>query len=349
MGDPTMSDSLTRYSRQILFPAIGSKGQEQLAAAKVGLVGLGALGATIAEILVRAGIGHLVAIDRDVVESSNLHRQGLYREQDAALRMPKAVAAAKALEAINAKVVVEAHAKDFNATNAEELFAGCSLLLDGSDGFETRYLINDLAIEMDVPWIYGACLASGGMTATIRPGVTPCLACLFPEPPEPGTQESCDTAGIIAPAAQITASLQVTEALKYLVGDLESLRNSLLSFELWPFRLVEIGKNNPRPRKDCRSCAEKDLRYLHDRRPTKTVSLCGRNSVQIIPGERQQLDLAEYEARLSKVGELQSNSFSLTLKVGDHHITVFQDGRGLVRGTDDPGEARSLYQRYVGL
>ncbi|MFT7618611.1 MAG: molybdopterin/thiamine biosynthesis adenylyltransferase, partial [Planctomycetota bacterium] len=236
-----MDKSEEKYSRQILFTPIGSKGHSRIRLARVGLVGLGALGSSIAETLVRAGIGTLVAIDRDVIEPSNLHRQGLYQEDDAQNHLPKATAAKKRLEAMNSDVVVETHVADFRSENAEELFTGCDVLVDGTDSFETRYLINDLAVSMNIPWVYGACVGATGMTATIIPGTTPCLTCLFPDPPPPGSGETCDTAGIIAPASQIVASLQVTECLKILTESWDDLRPGLLSFELWPFRLIQIG------------------------------------------------------------------------------------------------------------
>ncbi|MEZ6196286.1 MAG: ThiF family adenylyltransferase [Planctomycetota bacterium] len=345
-----MDELDARYSRQILFPPIGRAGQEALARKKVGLVGLGALGATLAEMIVRAGVGALVAVDRDVVEASNLHRQGLYRQRDAEERLPKAEAARRALLEIAPGLELRAEATDFNALNARELFSGCDLILDGTDGFETRYLINDLAIELDIPWIYGACVAATGMTATIRPGKTPCLACLFPEPPPAERAETCDTSGIIAPAATITASLQVAEALKLLVGDESSLRRGLLSFELWPFRMVEIGARKPAgPREDCPACVGRERRWLDRTTPTRAVSLCGRDSVQILPGVARSLDLAELADRLSRAGEVDRNGFAVTLRLAEREITVFRDGRGLVRGTSDPTEARALYARYVGL
>lgn len=345
-----MDERERRYSRQILFSPIGKEGQEALARSRVGLVGLGALGATLAEMMVRAGVGTLVAIDRDVVEASNLHRQGLYRERDAEERLPKAEAARRALAEINDEVHLELTVGDFNSGNARELFEGCDLILDGTDGFATRYLINDLAIDLGIPWIYGACVAATGMTAVIIPEETPCLACLFPEPPPAGAAETCDTAGIIAPAANIVASMQVTEALKLLVGDRDRVRRGLLSFELWPFRMVEIGARGTNgPRDDCPACQKKERRWLDATTATRTVSLCGRDSVQVLPGERHELDLAALAERLRGVGTVDLNGFALTLAVEPYEITVFRDGRGLVKGTSDGGEARSAFARYTGI
>jgi molybdopterin-synthase adenylyltransferase len=345
-----MDEMDRRYSRQVIFPPIGRKGQEALRRSRVGLVGLGALGATLAEMIVRAGVGSLVAIDRDVVEASNLHRQGLYRERDAAERLPKAEAARRALREINEEVELDLQVGDFSPLNAREVFRDCDLILDGTDGFDTRYLINDLAIELGIPWIYGACIAATGMSAVVIPGETPCLACLFPEPPPAGAAETCDTAGIIAPAANIVASLQITEAMKLLVGDRKSLRRGLLSFELWPFRLVEIGaRADSGPRTDCPACAQRTMRWLNAPVSARTVSLCGRDSVQVLPSQRHDLDLSALAERLNKVGEVDQNPFALTLRVESYEITLFRDGRGLVKGTSDGGEARSVFARYTGL
>ena len=355
MTDSTDATADDRYSRQILFPSIGAEGQRRLGAATVGLVGLGALGSTLAEQLVRAGLGRLVAVDRDFIEPSNLHRQGLYTDADARRRLPKAVAARQRLAAANPDVVIDARVADLDADSALEMFRDCDLLLDGTDSFETRYLINDLALELDVPWIYGACVAAQGMTATIIPGTTRCLACLFPEPPPAGSAETCDTAGIIAPAAQIVASLQITEALKILVDDRDALRPSLLSFELWPFRLIEIGGKDGAPRADCFACGRGERRFLRGTgRPTGT-SLCGRNAVQIVPARatststsRTRIWLPDLARRLESVGPVRINDYLLTVEVDGLEMTVFDDGRALIKGTTDLARARSVYARYVG-
>lgn len=336
-----------RYSRQVLFAPIGPEGQERLRAARVGLVGLGALGSAVAEMTVRAGVGSLVAVDRDVIEESNLHRQGLYTTSDANARLPKAVAAAARLGEMNPDVDVVTHVADFDASNALEFFEDVDVIVDGTDGFEARYLINDVAVKLDRPWVYGACVAATGMTATIVPGKTPCLACLFPEPPPAGTQDTCDTAGIIAPAAAIVASLQVTEMLKLLVGDFERLRRGLLSLELWPFRLVEIGRGAS-PREDCRVCVGRRLDFLEGTRRSRTTTLCGRDSVQIVPAERTRLDLADLERRVRAVAETERNEHLLTIRSGGFEISVFPDGRSLVKGTTDPTEARAILGRFIG-
>lgn len=337
-----------RYSRQQLFSPIGMKGQERIRKASVGLVGLGALGSVIAEQLVRSGVGRLMAIDRDFVEMSNLHRQGLFTEKDARDRLPKAVAAQRRLGLLNGETEVDARVMDFNPATAEDLFQDVDILIDGTDNFSTRYLLNDLSCELETPWIYGACVASGGLTATIIPNKTPCLTCLFPEPPPPGTSETCDTTGIIAPAAQITASLQVTEALKLMVGDDRSLRGGLLSFDLWPFRLVELGKSNETPRESCPTCVGGERRFLHGEEQTRLLSLCGRNAVQVLPSGGQELDIGKIAERLGSAGAVSSNEFLVTLTLDSYALTVFQDGRALIRGTTDLTVARTLYDRYVG-
>ena len=343
-----MDELEERYSRQMLFARIGRDGQSRIRRSTVGLVGLGALGCTIAEMLVRAGVGRLIAVDRDVVERSNLHRQGLYLEEDAAEGLPKAVAAAKRLGAMNPDVEIQAHAEDYNADNAVARFGGADLLIDGTDSFESRYLLNDLAVSLSIPWIYGACVASGGMTMTIVPQKTPCLACIFPEPPPAGIHETCDTAGIIAPAAHIAASIQTVEALKILSGRIDDVRPSLLSFDLWPFRIVEVGKQGAIPNPDCRACSRKDFIFLAGERESKTVKMCGRNSVQIHPGIREPIDLAALAARLRPVAAVVDNGFAVTITVPEATLTVFSDGRCLVRGTTDPGLARSLHARWIG-
>ncbi len=343
-----MESSLDRYSRQVLFPPIGPVGQRKIRQTKVGLVGLGALGSTIAETLVRAGIGSLIAVDRDIVEFSNLHRQGLYQESDAAQRLPKALAAERRLRAMNASVTIEAHVTDFRADNAEEIFSGCDCILDGTDSFETRYLVNDLAVSTSTPWIYGACVAATGMTATIIPQVTPCLTCLFPDPPPPGAGETCDTAGIIAPAAQIVAALQVTECLKLLSGDQNALRPGLLSFELWPFRLIEIGTKDPKPRHDCQTCVRLEFPFLEGDRETEGIVLCGRDSVQIRPPAQGELDLKAVAARLETQGKVSVTKIVLNFETEGLAMTLFKDGRALIRGTTDPAVARQFFGRFVG-
>ena len=344
-----MSGESTRYSRQVLFAPIGAAGQEQLRRSSVGLVGLGALGSAIAELLVRAGIGRLVAVDRDIIEWSNLHRQGLYGADDAAQGRPKAVAAGQRLKQINPDVEIDTRAVDLGPANAEAIFAGCDLLIDGTDSFETRYLLNDLAVSSRRPWIYGACVAASGLTVTILPGETPCLACLFPEPPPSGSQETCDSVGIIAPAASIVASIQVTEALKILTGRLDALRRSLLSIELWPFRIVEIGGRNPAPLADCPVCGQRRFDFLSGREKSRTQVLCGRDSVQVTPGRPLGSGLDDLARRLAGVGRVRCFDTVLHIDTEGLQVSIFPDGRALIRGTTEAERARAIYARLIGL
>ncbi len=339
---------MDRYARQIRFPRIGEAGQARLAAARVLLVGCGALGTWIAEMLVRAGVGRLVIVDRDVVDSTNLNRQCLFTDEDARRREPKAGAARRALLAINPDVEVAARAEDFGPENAEDLAAGTDLLLDGTDNLETRYLLNDLAVKLGVPWIYGACVGARGMSAVILPGETPCLRCLFPEPLPPGAAETCDTAGIIAPAAALVAALEAAEALKLLTGDRAAVRRGLFTFDLWPFRAVSVLESAGR-REDCPTCGRRSFEFLHASRASGTVTLCGRNAVQILPARKSAVDLPALAARLRGLGTVAVNEYLVTLEADGHVISVFGDGRGLVQGTGDPAAARAIFMRYVSL
>ena len=336
-----------RYSRQILFQGIGEAGQEKLLASRVAIVGCGALGTQQAALLARAGVGELLIIDRDFVEESNLQRQTLFTEQDAAERLPKAVAAEAHLKQTNSGVKVRGVVTDLTPKNAAELLAGMHVILDATDNFETRYLINDFSIANGFPWIYGAAVGSGGVTMTIRPGETPCLACLFPEPPS-GTHATCDTEGIISSAAAAIASLQVAEALKLLVGDTKSLHGKMISLDVWQNRYQAIDPGPPA--KDCRCCQRRDFVYLTGARSTM-VTLCGRNSVQIHERQRP-VDFAALEGKLKSLGAVRYNAYMFLFAPkpnGDaYEMTIFPDGRAIIKGTNDPGVARSLYARYIG-
>ncbi len=339
--DPKLYD---RYSRQILFPPIGQAGQERLLGARAALVGCGALGNSLANLLVRAGLGGLRIIDRDFVEPSNLQRQTLFDEADAREALPKAVAAERKLRAINADVQVEGVVADLDPRNAEELLADFPLILDGTDNFETRFLLNDAAVKLGVPWIYAAAVSSYGVTLTILPGATPCLACLLETHPNQGIEETCDTVGVLAAAASVIASIQAAEAIKLLTGNHEGLGGRLVSFDVWSgrFQAVRVARNP-----HCRACARGEFRYLEgDVQPH--ISLCGRDSVQIHERSRR-LDLAALRRRLAPtVDEVRNNDFLLRFRVAPYELTVFADGRAIVKGTRDPGVARSLYARYIG-
>jgi molybdopterin-synthase adenylyltransferase len=331
-----------RYSRQVLFAPIGPEGQERIRNAKVAVVGCGAIGASVCTLLARAGIGTLRIIDRDYVETSNLQRQLLFDEEDARQSLPKAEAAARKLAAINAEVRVEAQVKDLTPQTVS-LFESADLILDCTDNFETRYLINDFAVKNAIPWIYAAAVGSYAVTMNILPSETACLACIFPEPPR-GTFATCETAGILNSTANLIASIQITEALKLIVGARNQLRQTLLSLDLWTNERSEIAAS--RPRAGCHACAEKVFDYLEGKaRPQ--ITLCGRNSVQIHERERP-VDFPEMSSRLSPHGQVRYNDMVLKFWREAYEMTLFRDGRAIIKGTTDPAVARSLYARFVG-
>lgn len=341
-------DDQERYSRQILFSGIGEAGQENLLASKAVLVGCGALGTVTANLLVRAGLGELRIIDRDFVERSNLQRQTLFEEADAREALPKAVAAERRLRAINSGVRVEGVLADLTPKNARELLSGFPLILDGTDNFETRLLLNDAAISLGVPWIYAAAVASYGVTLTIFPGETACLACLLEAQEESaaiGAEATCDTAGILNAAAGVIASIEAAEAIKILAGKKEALHGRLVSCDVWTgaFRSIRVARNA-----DCRACGRREFAYLEgDAQPH--VTLCGRDSVQIHERSRK-LDLGELRRRLAaaSAAEVRNNDFLLRFSVPPYEMTIFADGRAIIKGTKDPAVARSLYARYIG-
>ena len=332
-----------RYSRQVLFPGIGQDGQARLAQGRIAIVGCGATGACISGLLARAGVGRLLIIDRDYVESSNLQRQALFDEADAAESLPKAVAAARKIAAFNSDVQVQAEVADLTPENIESLLAEADLILDATDNFETRYLINDFAVKHGKPWIYAAAVAAYAVTMNIIPGETACLACMFPAPPE-GTVETCDTAGILNSAVNLVGSIQATEAIKFLVGAKDKLRRTLLSFDVWSNEQAEIAADRPRP--GCQTCEKREFIHLAgERRPQ--ITLCGRNSVQIHERNRP-VDFAEMSARLGAHGAVKHNAFVLKFWRDPYEMTLFPDGRAIIKGTDDTAVARSLYARFVG-
>ncbi len=340
--------NLERYSRQILFPGIGKDGQQRLAQSQVAIIGCGALGAMQAEMLSRAGTGRLRLIDRDLIEESNLQRQIMYDERDVADRLPKAVAAARRISRINSEVNVEPLVKDVNYTNIEDLIRDVDLIIDGTDNFEARYLINDAAVKLNKTWIYGAAVGSYGMHMTIRPGLTPCLRCIFPEMPAVGTFPTCDTAGVILPIIATIASYQITEALKILTGAHDQLHNSLLQIDIWENRFNQLKIEGLREEGDCRTCKQAKYDFLTARSGQLVTSLCGRNAVQITPAGEARVDLVDLAGQLRNAGEVSYNRFLLKFRVGEYELTVFPDARSIIKGTDDPNLARSLYARYIG-
>ncbi len=331
-----------RYSRQILFAPIGREGQERIAKSKVAVVGCGAIGASTCTLLARAGVGSLRIIDRDYVEPSNLQRQLLFDEEDARQSTPKAEAAARQLFHINSDVKVEPQAKDLTPLSLS-LLQGVDLLLDCTDNFETRYLINDFAVKSQLPWIYAAAVGSYAVTMNILPSQTACLSCVFPEHPR-GTFATCDTAGILNSAATLVASVQVAEALKILVGAHAQLRRTLLSIDLWTNDRSEISAATPR--EGCKVCGQRMFEHLEGKaRPQ--ITMCGRNSVQIHERERP-VDFPEMSSRLSPHGEVRYNDLILKFWRDAYEMTLFRDGRAIIKGTSDPAVARSLYARFVG-
>jgi len=332
-----------RYSRQELFPGIGPGGQQKLAASRVAIVGCGATGSALASLLARAGVGSLRIVDRDYVEPSNLQRQSLFDEKDAAESLPKAIAAARQIISFNSEIVVEPKVADLTPSNIEELLSGAQLILDGTDNFETRYLLNDFAVKNAIPWIYTAAVGSYGVTLNILPGRTACLACIFPDAPG-GAVETCETSGILNSAVNLASSVAATEALKLLVGATDRLRTTLLSFDVWRNDRAEISA--ARPRAACRACGERNFVHLAgEGRPH--ITLCGRNSVQIHERQRP-LDFDEMSDRLRPLGRVRHNDFVLKFWHEPYEMTLFPDGRAIIKGTTDTAVARSLYARYVG-
>lgn len=332
-----------RYSRQILFSGIGEAGQEKLLAAHAVIVGCGALGSLHAAALARAGVGRLSIVDRDYVEPSNLQRQWLFEEADAAEGIPKAVAAERRLRAINSGVRVRGIVADLTPANVEEHLAGAGVVLDGTDNFETRYLINDFSIARGIPWIYGAAVGSYGLTMPVIPGRTSCLRCVYPNLPS-GAQPTCETAGVLASVTAAVASFQAADALKILCGQRHTVRARITTVDVWEGLVRQIDQ--PPPDADCPACGRRDFEFLRGERRAP-ISLCGRNAVQIHERSRP-LDLQELKNRLTELGEVRVNEFALRFSLAPYELTVFPDGRAIIKGTSDPAVARSLYAKYIG-
>ncbi len=351
-----------RYHRQMLLPSFGPEGQSRLARARVVLVGCGALGGVIAEQLVRAGVGRLRLIDRDIVEWTNLQRQVLFEEEDARKGTPKAVAAAERLGRINSEAQVEPVVADLHGGNVEALIVGgwpsaeqanadtqsptANLILDGTDNAETRYLLNDVAVKEGIAWIYGACIGTEGRTMLVRPGVTPCLRCLFPDPPAPGELPTCDTAGVLGPAAAVVASLQAAAALRLLTGD-ETHGGTLVTLDVWRPRFHVLSCADDR-RADCPTCGRRQFEFLNRPHGGGTARLCGRDAVQI-QGEGR-TDLGRSADRLAGVGAVERTRYFVRCRLEEGIVlTLFADGRAIIQGTGDVGRARSIYARFVGV
>ena len=343
--------SLDRYRKQTLFAPLGEAGQVRLRDGKALVVGCGALGSVIAESLVRAGVGLVRIVDRDFVELSNLQRQVLYDERDVAEQLPKAEAAARKLRVINSEVVVEPVVADLTSENIRSLAEGMQVIVDGTDNFETRFLVNDFAFESGLPWVHGGCVGCHGQMMTFRPGQTICFRCLMGGVPEPGSGETCDTAGVLGPAVNVIASLQALDAIKILAGLEETIEPALTVVDLWEgtFRRLKVGE--PRDEGRCTGCLTGERPWLHGTQAARSAVLCGRNAVQITPPQAMLIGLDELATRLAASGRVTRNPFLVKLEAAEsgYVLTVFRDGRAIVQGTEDPGMARSLYSRFVGM
>jgi len=332
-----------RYSRQMLFKQLGAEGQRRLSGSRVVIVGCGATGSVLSSLLARAGIGSIRIIDRDYVEASNLQRQSLFDENDARESVPKAIAAARQIERFNSSIMVQPRVADLTPQNINSLLAGMDVILDGTDNFETRYLINDYAIKNSIAWIYSAAVGSYAVTMNIIPGETACLGCFFPDSPR-GTLETCETAGILNSAVNLVASVAATEALKFLVGASSKMRRTLLSWDVWSNEQAEVSAGAPH--EGCRVCAKREFTHLAGEGHPH-ITLCGRNSVQIHERQRP-VDFLEMRTRLAPLGEVRHNDFVLKFWRDPYEITLFPDGRAIIKGTTDTAIARSLYARFIG-
>jgi adenylyltransferase/sulfurtransferase len=337
-----------RYSRQVLFEGIGQLGQEKLLNSKVAVIGCGALGAMQLEMLARAGVKKLKAIDRDFVEFSNLHRQIMFDEKMAQASMPKAIAARERISQINSDIETEPYVTDVNYTNIEKLIDDVDLVLDGTDNFETRFLINDACIKLNKPWVYGAAVSSYGLTMAILPKQTPCLRCVFENAPPPGSSPTCDTAGVILPIIAMIASWQVVESLKILTGNLERLHKGLIQVDLWQSTYTKINIQGLLGNSDCRAC-NSHFDFLEAEKRQLMTTLCGRNAVQIVPSQGTKINLIEMAEKLKSIGEVSVNKFLLRIKIPSYEITLFSDARSIIHGTKDESVARSLYAKYIGV
>ncbi|MBK7405134.1 MAG: ThiF family adenylyltransferase [Phycisphaerales bacterium] len=350
----------SRYHRQQILPGVGPDGQAALRAAHAAIIGVGALGCAVADHLARAGVGRLTLVDRDLVEHTNLQRQTLFTERDAAEALPKAIAARGRLAEVNSEITLVAHIADLSPRNAESLLLQSNppdLLIDGTDNFETRYLLNDLAVKHAIPFIYGGVVATRGMQTSILPGATPCLRCLFEQPPAPGSQPTCDTAGVLGPAVAIVGACQASDALRVLLGHADRIPPTLLEFDLWEGRRRRIDLAGAR-RPECPCCGQRRFEFLEARGSEPATSLCGQQAVQVWPNQSPGagIDLAALAERLLVVGEVESRGYMLRCSLSGEEaedgtrmvLTIFRDGRAIVKGTGRPERARSIYARYIG-
>ena len=344
-----MDKDISRYHRQYLFQKIGEVGQRKLVSSRVTVIGCGALGTVLVNTLARAGVGFLRIVDRDFIELNNLQRQVLFDEKDIQENLPKAVAAERKVKQINSEIQVEAIVSDVNFTNIERFIQDADFVLDGTDNFETRFLLNDACVKLNKPWVYGAVIGSHGLTMTIIPGETPCLRCVFESAPPPELTPTCDTAGIIAPASMVIASLEATEAIKFLTGNKKDLNKSLYSYDVWTRQAQSFKLDGMRETTNCPTCKKQDFEFLRGDTAGKTTTLCGRNAVQITRSDRVKLDFKELANRFEKVGEVKFNPCMFQAKIDGYEFTIFPDGRAIIKGTNDPAQAKTIYSKYVGV
>ena len=350
-ADPNdeIPDELQRYSRQIRFPPFGIEGQQRLRNSSALVIGCGALGSIICNTLTRSGVGRLRIVDRDFLEVSNLQRQVLFDEDDVKNNLPKSIAAAKKLSRINSEVEVEPVVADATAVNIESFSSGMDIILDGTDNFEIRFLVNDVSVKHSMPWVYGGCLGADGQTMTILPGETACLNCLMLEgPPPPGTSATCDSFGILAPIINLIASIQANEAIKIMSGNRDSISRKLTIVSLWENQFRQMDLSQLRDNVDCPTCKQHKFEWLSGDRGSQSAVLCGRNAVQLSFPQREAISLEQLESRLKSLGAVERNRFLLKFSVGDYSITAFPDGRTIVSGTDDIAIARKVHAQYLG-
>jgi adenylyltransferase/sulfurtransferase len=343
-----VADPLDRYSRQVRFPALGERGQRKLLSSRVTICGCGALGTVLANHLVRAGVGRVRIVDRDFIETHNLQRQILFDERDVADNLPKAEAAARKLRLINSSVTIEPVVTDIDHTNILDLVGDADLILDGTDNFETRYLINDAAVKLGKPWIFGGVIGSEGQTMTIVPGETPCIRCLIETSPPPGMTPTCETAGVLGPAVAVIASFEAIEAIKLLSGAHDARNSELIMVDLWEWSFRRLKVAGLLGKVDCPCCRQRRFEWLDGALGSHTTTLCGRNAVQIATRSAQPLNFAEMASRLAPLGDIRHNAFMLRFATEGHEFTVFPDGRAIIKGTNDIAKARTLYAQFVG-
>lgn len=340
--------NLDRYVRQMRYAPLGEEGQRRLAAARVLICGCGALGSVFANTLARSGIGHLRIVDRDFLETNNLQRQVLFDEDDVAAGLPKAIAAAAKLRKINSQITIEPLVTDVDHTNIGQLTDGIDVILDGTDNFETRMLLNDVALDRGVPWVYGGCLGAEGQTMTILPGETACLRCLMHDTPPPGLTPTCDTAGILGAIVNIIASLQANEAIKIASGNRQAINRQLTVVDIWENRIRQVSLESLFASKECPACNRQEFPWLAGQRSSHSAILCGRNAVQLNPGQGAKISLEALAEKLQAVGRVSQNRYLLRAAIDPYVLTVFPDGRAIVGGTDDIAIARGVYAKYIG-